>query len=406
MKRLLLLFLILSLPVFGKPARLKPTPSPAPKKEKVWSDPLLVIAIMIKNEEHSIVDTLEPLVQGGIKAFLVFDTGSTDKTLELVDAFFKKYPEVKGVVKQEPFVDFSTSRNRALDLAKEAFPQSEFIFMPDAEWILHNIPELLEFCRQESETKTDTPSYLVRVLGGNLDYHSTRMIRANSPCRYIGRVHEVIVPTTPVKIPNGVYLEQRIYSKGLAQSRERWKRDRVLLEEDFIENPYDGRALFYLAQTCGCLGDLQAAYQYYRIRTTVKAWNEEDYMACFRLGEVIEELAKSDPSLEPEAIHYYLEAYNTRPTRAEPLIKIAQHYLKQEKFPLAYFYAKNASEIEYPKDDILFVDKFFYDFVRYDILGQAAWYVNEKQVGYEALQKALAVFPDAEYLKKNLTYYQ
>ncbi len=367
-------------------------------------DPLLVVSLMIKNEVHSIEDTLEPLVSGGITAYLIFDTGSTDGTLEVVEKFFKKHKQVKAVVKQEPFVDFSTSRNRALDLAKESFPKAEFIFMPDAEWILHDVPGLLAFC--EKERDSNLPSYMIRVLGGSLDYYSTRLVRANGPAHYVGKVHEVIIPATAVKAPDTVYLEQRCYEKGLAQSKERWKRDRTILEEAFLENPTDARTLFYLAQTCSCLEDYQSAYQYYLIRSKLKGWPEEDYMTLYRLAEVVEELAKTNQTYLPEMIYYYMEAYNMRPTRAEPLVKIAEHYLRNGKYPLSYLYAEKATKIEYPSGDTLFVDKYMYDFTRYDILSQCAWYVDQKEVGYEALKKAIAYAPDAEYLKANLSFYE
>jgi glycosyltransferase involved in cell wall biosynthesis len=366
--------------------------------------PLIVTALMIKNEAHSVVDTLEPLVKGGITAYLIYDTGSTDGTLEIVHDYFKKHPEAKAVVKQEPFVDFAVSRNHAFDLAKEAFPKAEFILMPDAEWLLQNVPGLIQFCQKERHSPA--PNYMIRVIGGSLDYYSTRLTRADGVSRYVGKVHEVVMPATSIKAPENIYFDQRSYTKGVAQSKERWKRDRKLLEQAFFGNPSDPRTLFYLAQTCACLEDYQAAYQYYRIRTLLNGWDEENYMAYFRLGGVIEHLAESNPTLIHEAISTYLEAYNMRPTRAEPLIKLAGLYLKQEKYALSYFFAEKASHIEYPAKDILFVEKYMYDFVRYDILSQCAWYVNQKEVGYEAIKKAITYDPNSEYLRKNLTFYE
>lgn len=364
----------------------------------------LAVALMIKNEAHSVVETLEPLVAGGITSYLIYDTGSTDNTLGVVDQFFKKLPQVKAVVKQEPFVDFATSRNCALDLAKAAFPKAEFILMPDAEWVLQGVPELLAFCQRES--KNTTPSYIVRVLHGPLDYYSARLTRANGPARYVGRVHEAIAPYTPVKTPETIYFACKSHPKGVAQSKERWKRDRTLLELDFFENSANARTVFYLAQTCACLEDYASAYQYYLIRTKIEGWPEENYLAQYRLAEVTEQLALTNPAKVPEALSLYMEAYNMRPTRAEPLIRIANHYLTEEKHALSFLFAEKACRIEYPESEVLFVDKHQYDFERYDILSRCAWYVGQKEAGYQALKKALAYNPEAEHLKANLKFYE
>ena len=78
---------------------------------------LITIVLMVKNEEAVIEKTLEPFVEGGITSFFIFDTGSTDNTISITELFFKKHNIEHYVILQEPFIDFGTSRNRALDLA-------------------------------------------------------------------------------------------------------------------------------------------------------------------------------------------------------------------------------------------------------------------------------------------------
>ena len=50
-------------------------------------------------------------------------------------------------IMEEPFVDFATSRNRALDLAEQIFVNNSFLLMLDAEWYTHNVSELIDFCK-------------------------------------------------------------------------------------------------------------------------------------------------------------------------------------------------------------------------------------------------------------------
>src|SRR5436190_22697761 len=101
-------------------------------------DPILVAVIMVKNEEHVIRETLQPFIDGGIDSFFVFDTGSTDKTIETTQTFFKQNNITNGYIEQEKFIDFATSRNRALELAHQKFPHAAFMIMFDAEWYIND----------------------------------------------------------------------------------------------------------------------------------------------------------------------------------------------------------------------------------------------------------------------------
>src|SRR6266436_8173383 len=82
-------------------------------------DPILIVVLMVKNEETVMRATLQPFIDGGVDSFFIFDTGSTDNTIGVTESFFSEYGIMQGYIAQEPFIDFATSRNRALDLAQE-----------------------------------------------------------------------------------------------------------------------------------------------------------------------------------------------------------------------------------------------------------------------------------------------
>ena len=97
------------------------------------SDNLLAVVIMVKNEVDVIIPTLKPFVDAGIQSFLVFDTGSNDGTQQKINAYFKESGILNAHIIEEPFVDFSTSRNRALDLAEQIFANYTFLIMHNHE---------------------------------------------------------------------------------------------------------------------------------------------------------------------------------------------------------------------------------------------------------------------------------
>ncbi len=73
---------------------------------------LLQLVMIVKNSGSDIIDMLST-VQPFIDYWTILDTGSTDGTQEKILEFMTK----PGKLYEEPFVDFATSRNRALDLA-------------------------------------------------------------------------------------------------------------------------------------------------------------------------------------------------------------------------------------------------------------------------------------------------
>ena len=72
---------------------------------QLFYDPVLVVVLMVKNEAKVIEDTLQPYIDGGIKHFFIFDTGSTDNTVEVTQECFKKNNiEIKLRYKDEKVV--------------------------------------------------------------------------------------------------------------------------------------------------------------------------------------------------------------------------------------------------------------------------------------------------------------
>ncbi len=385
---------------------------PATTDSATQNDPLIVLTLMVKDEEHVIIQTLKPYIEGGIDAVLLFDTGSTDNTMSVAEQYMKE-KKVRFYIVQEPFVDFATSRNRGLELAREKFPHAGFLIMPDAEWYLHNGEELIKFCKErlaaaEKDKSLDCDSYLLRIMSPQLDFYTQRLIRANRVVRFVGVVHETLDHVTQTVVPGNVYFELGSTKLGYEKSRKRWERDKELLLKHHLENPEDPRSAFYLAQTYDCLGELEKAYTYYTVRKNMPGWCEENFMAVYRLAQVTDRLqAQKNPKFSwDEALGYYLQAFDMRPCRAEPLIKVAEHYLSHGQHELAYIFVRRAAEIRYPEQDMLFVEKEAYDYTRHDVLGQCAWYVGSFDLGESAIRSALKIHPLHQHLKNNLAFYE
>lgn len=372
-------------------------------------DPLLVCAIMIKNEAPVIEQTLKPMVDSGIDSFLVYDTGSTDTTIAIVQKFFEEQNITNFAIEQEEFVDFSTSRNKALDLVDKYFPNATFIFMPDAEWILHGGSELIKFC-QEHKNETIASYGIHLIMNDILDFSVDRLIRKKSKIRFKGSVHETLEYACGLDVPTTVYIEYKQTKYGAEKSCERYKRDLKFLLKDFAQNPKDPRTILYLAQTYACLCDHENACRFYELRTQIVGSLEENFIAVYHLAQEIEAAAAQDSKKETRftwqlAQYYYLKAFSLRNTRIEPLIRIARHYLLEGNNALAYLFASRTCTMPYPKSDRLFVEKDMYTYWRYEVVGVSAWHLGQFDIGTRALKKGLKNHPGDKHLEEILSYY-
>ncbi|MCC6559288.1 MAG: glycosyltransferase [Polyangiaceae bacterium] len=361
--------------------------------------PLLTLVMIVKNEARSIRATIAS-ARPHVDRYLILDTGSTDGTQALIREAFEGTP---GAVAEEPFVDFGTSRNRALELAGA---EAVFTLMLSGDETLHHGEALRAFCERHRDAEgPEHGAYYVKILFGATHYDSARLARADHGWRYVGVTHEVLakdgVPPPTLRVPDAHILHD-LSHRDAASSRRRWELDLELLTEEAKRRPADTRTRFYLAQTLECLGDMEAAHAAYQERIEMGGWREEVYESMFRLGRVAQALGRP----WPECQQRYLEAHAHSPERAEPLFAIAWHYYEQKSWPLTYLFAARGAQIPYPEGATLFVDAEVYRTKLLDLVGTAAYYVGEREAGEAAIRKALARSPGDPRLLRNLSFYE
>ena len=352
--------------------------------------------MIVKNEARSIAATIAS-VRPWVDRYTILDTGSTDRTRELLR---EAAEGLDGELLEAPFVDFSTTRNRALD---HADPRSVFTLMLSGDETLHEGAALRDFCERHRE---DTEgAYHVDVRFGDLRYDSARLARCGGGWRYVGVTHEVLRKDgagAPRQRVPGAYIHHELGHRDPEALRQRWLLDRRLLVEERKRRPEDPRALFYLAQTLECLDDHRSALGAYQQRVAMGGWREEVYEALFRIGRVLEAMG----SPWPEVQQAWLVAHAHSPHRAEPLYRIAWHYFQQKNWPLTFLFAQRAAQLPEPPPGNLFVNMPVYRHKALDLVSASAYYVGERAAGLAALERLLTLFPDDPRHRKNLTFYE
>lgn len=226
----------------------------------------------------------------------ILDTGSTDKTLDMLESF-KQFLNVN--VYSEPFINFVDSKNKILEHCK-----SDYIIFMDSDEYFTNVQqfkELVEACYENEVIETNIKDI---VLYGNeeravLEYSRIRAFKNHIGIKFNGPgVHEYLetnssslayLPHIIVKHCHPTYKNYDARNKKILK---------ILLSYLKI-NQNDSRAIFYTARTYKDMCEYDRAILFYKKYLSLPStWHEERYVSCVDAAECYEELGQTDKALE------------------------------------------------------------------------------------------------------------
>lgn len=296
---------------------------------------------MIVRNESAILQRCLLSVLPHLSCYVVCDTGSTDNTVQIVGDVLAEIP---GEVHQIAFHNFEQARNEALDIARRSALEFDYILFIDADM------ELVVSDSSFRETLIHS-AYLMRQVAGSMAYYNVRLVAREAKARYVGATHEYLdLETTAERLEETYMLD---HACGSSRT-EKTERDLALLTTAVEADPEDRRSHFYLAQTLREAGRHQEAIVAYQRRVDLGGWDEEVWYSRFMIARCFQ--ASGQP---PEFVANCLEAYQVRPSRAEPLHALAQHYRNQGRHEVALMFCEAGLQIPLP-DDLLFVDEEVY----------------------------------------------
>ena len=299
-------------------------------------EPTICFATMCKNEEHCIRETLESVYKY-IHYWVVCDTGSTDKTCEIIQDFFKE-KNIPGELHIDEWKGFDINKTM---LFNKCYKKSDYILHLDADDLLVGD---FKFTSKESgylsylcwckRGETSTTKYKVQFMFNN-NYH----------WKFCGVAHTTIkCLDCDCDISNGDLTNQDFFlnsrdTGNRSNDPEKYFKDAVKLKEQFfntlINDPDDlnSRSVFYTAQSYRDSGYLIESAQWYTLYTRLNnTWFEETFESYLNLGRLFERLKYHDDVI----IDAYKHAIQVVPDRAEPYLELGRYYNTIKQFDLGF----------------------------------------------------------------------
>ncbi len=358
--------------------------------------------MIVKNEAKIIrrcLDSVRPFIDH----WVIVDTGSTDGTQALICDILKDIP---GTLHERPWKNFGHNRSEAIALAEGT---ADFILLTDADMVLE-----VHDPHWRPDTRHD--GYYVQQLHGERQFANVRLangrLSGNKRWCYRCATHEYI-DSTRGELNQDLPHTNAISFLDLADGgskADKFERDARLLEAELARleaeartleripsgqpglDPYAQndkqrqRTMFYLAQTYRDAEQPQRALSAYQQRAAMGGWDEEIWYSLFQAANV-KKLLQYDVEFVRQA---YLQAFETRPTRAEPLVALASFEREHKAYARAHLYARYACELPIP-NDLLFLERNFYDWLRYDELAVAAYWIGRYEESALMCRKLLAL---------------
>jgi glycosyltransferase involved in cell wall biosynthesis len=342
--------------------------------------------MIVKNESHCVTRALDS-VKDIIDHYIIFDTGSTDNTLDILYKYTSTL-NISGNVEECTWVDFSYNRNKALKAAQQT--GCDYVLILDADDMF--------FCDKSTLQNLDGKSnYLVEMRHGNLTFPQIHLVHKNDPCYYEGVTHEVLISNAPVKHLENAYMQ--LGSDGYRRSNNIKTEDDIRLLQESVKNKPSAREVFYLAQAYRDNNDLENSLKYYTQRTLMGGYSGEIYNSYIEIGGLYNRLQKDYDTIKDA----YIKAHQINPNRCEAycwLAQIANNFRKHEE---AYYYASLACQIKKPakEQNELFVFDSCYDWNSKYQLSIAAFHCNKFKECIELCDDLLKCIP--EYYKESVS---
>lgn len=297
---------------------------------------------MIVKDEANVIERCLTSVRDHIDHWVICDTGSTDDTVKRIERMLEGIP---GKLHRRPWVNFGVNRTEVLELARN---KADFLLVIDADMTVS--------FAEGAKRRLTADSYMLRYTG-DLDYRQRLLVSGRRLYRYVGATHEYIEtePDERTAVLDTMTVKHHHDGSGRATKSER---DLLLLTQALKVDPTNARTVFYLAQTYRDLNRIDDALETYEMRAMMGGWEEEVFYSLYQAAVLVERRGHDWGA----AFQAFVRAWESRPSRLEPIYHIANRLRRRKEYHTALLFAGPALLQPYPTNDILFVHRWMYTY--------------------------------------------
>ena len=354
--------------------------------------------LMLKNEENSIKVTIES-IRDHIKHVIVFDTGSTDNTLQIIEKLCKRNKQ-KLHVKKGTFKNFALSRNESIEFAEfvASTHSLNYLLLLDAgDEFQCQVPKQHLF-QTIQPIPNDIKFGIVKKKwldnSGLIEHYDIRLIKTGKQCRYNTNypVHETFEHMTS---KNMIFLKDLFI---LYQDRNKYgssSKARFLKDIDMLSNaPITKRNYYYLGQTYINISDYENAYKYNLLALETLETDEkniihnmDDYTILLRIINCSVFLKKDHDTI----YKYVNRALNLKQNNIDVYIYYLKYCLDNNHIEHAKPYLKKLAELNKVAEvEATITNHHFYDYLRWHLISVICLHTHDYVFGREACLKAIA----------------
>lgn len=359
--------------------------------------PTVTLCMIVKDEEHIIHECLDSMIPY-IDRYDITDTGSTDRTKEIIREWGEKN-NIPGEVYDYPWEGFGKSRTASLRNADKG--GADYAWVIDAD---DRVTGEFKYPPQFGQHW----AYTLKIRRGDFEWWRNQIFKTGVGWQYVGVLHEY-ADCPEMKEKGGTIArlmgEYAIDARTMGSrtkafekegDTEFWKQkyladaatilDCLTNPENINYEPDNLRYYFYLAQSYFDGGDFANAKVWYTKRAEKGGWEEEQWYSVLRVAMCMSNLGEDWSKVQD----VFLQAWNLRPNRVEPLFHLAKIHRLNNNPRLGYLFSKIACTIPFPQHDVLFVARDLYEWQVFDELASTAWYAGDMQMGLMASNKLLS----------------
>lgn len=308
----------------------------------------VIVTIMIKNEQ-SIIKRCITNALSIADAICISDTGSTDKTLEILKEFLPTLP-VPAKLCNHIWQDFG--HNRTLSFNESQTYCEELGWNPELVYALV-LDADMNFVQTPAFDKSQliTNGYRIKQKSGTLEYYNTRFMKIAYPWKCLGVTHEYWDGSDTAALET-IYIND--IGDGGCKS-DKFTRDERLLKKGLEDDPTNCRYMFYLGQTLKDLKKLPESIEMYKKRMTAGGWYEEIWYSMYIVGKLYHELGNL-----VEMEYWLNRAYELNKNRAENIYYLTKTFRELGQNYKAWHYLEIGSQIK-QSSELLFVETEVYE---------------------------------------------